>query len=70
MVGGSFKNLYDFHNNLKKQYPDKEFKIFTSDTGTYSNSVIPKSGVIDGTVYRDSNNRNSYGAVQHLILLD
>jgi hypothetical protein len=70
MVGGSFKNLYDFHNNLKKQYPDKEFKIFTSDTGTYSNSVIPKSGIIDGTVYRDSNNRNSWGAVQHLILLD
>lgn len=70
MVGGSFKNLYDFHNNLKKQYPDKEFKIFTSDTGTYSNSVIPKSGIIDGSIYRDANNRNTWGNVQHLVLLD
>lgn len=70
MVGGSFKNLYDFYQDLKKQNPSQSFKIFTSDTGTYSNSVFPKSGIIDGTTYRESNNRNTWGAVQHLILLD
>lgn len=70
MVGGSFKNLYDFYQDLKKQYPNDTFKIFASDTGSYSNSFFPKSGQIDGDVYRKSNNRNTWGEVQHIVLMD
>jgi hypothetical protein len=70
MVGGSFKNLYDFYQNVKKIHPDKTFKVFASDTGSYSNSFFPKDGKIDGDVYRKSNNRNVWGEVQHLILMN
>jgi hypothetical protein len=70
MVGGSFKNLYDFYLNVKKMYPDKNFKVFASDTGSYSNSFFPKNGKIDGDVYRKSNNRNVWGEVEHLILMN
>lgn len=68
MVGGSFKNLYDFHEKLTKKYPGKKFKIFESDTGTYSNSVFPELGVIDNNIYKKSNTRNTWGLVQHLVL--
>jgi hypothetical protein len=70
MVGGSFKNLYDFYQDLKKQYPNSNFKVFSSDTGSYSNSFFPKSGQIDGNVYRKSNNRNTWGEVQHIVLMN
>jgi hypothetical protein len=70
MVGGSFKNLYDFYQDLKKQYPNDTFKFFGSDTGSYSNSFFPKSGKIDGDVYRKSNNRNTWGEVQHIVLMN
>ena len=70
MVGGSFKNLYDFHQKLAKKYPKKQFKIFQSDTGTYSNSVFPENGVIDKEIYKKSNTRNTWGNVQHLVLQD
>lgn len=70
MVGGSFKNLYDFYQDLKKQYPNSNFKVFSSDTGSYSNSFFPKSGQIDGDVYRKSNNRNTWGEVQHIVLMN
>jgi hypothetical protein len=70
MVGGSFKNLYDFYQDLKKRYPNDTFKFFGSDTGSYSNSFFPKSGKIDGDVYRKSNNRNTWGEVQHIVLMN
>lgn len=70
MVGGSFKNLYDFYLDVKKLHPDKKFKVFASDTGSYSNSFFPKSGKIDGDVYRKSNLRNTWGEVQHIVLMN
>jgi len=70
MVGGSFKNLYDFYQDLKTRYPNDTFKFFGSDTGSYSNSFFPKSGKIDGDVYRKSNNRNTWGEVQHIVLMN
>jgi len=70
MVGGSFKNLYDFYQDLKKQYPNSDFKVFSSDTGSYSNSFFPKSGKIDGDVYKKSNIRNTWGEVQHIVLMN
>jgi hypothetical protein len=70
MVGGSFKNLYDFYQDVKKLHPNKKFKVFTSDTGSYSNSFFPKSGKIDGDVYRKSNLRNTWGEVQHIVLMN
>jgi cell wall-associated NlpC family hydrolase len=68
MVGGSFKDLYRFHQELKAKNPNKEYSIFTSDTGTYSNSVFPKGGKIDGKVYRKSSFRNTYGNMAHIVL--
>jgi len=70
MVGGSFKNLYDFYLDVKKLHPDKKFKVFASDTGSYSNSFFPKSGKIDGNVYNKSNIRNTWGEVQHMVLMN
>ncbi len=70
MVGGSFKNLYETYDKLQKQNPDKKFQIISSDTGTYSNSIFPNSGKIDGNVYRQSCFRNSYGHVQYMILMN
>lgn len=70
MVGGSFKNLYETYDKLQKQNPDKKFQIIASDTGTYSNSVFPNSGLITGDVYRQSCFRNSYGHVQYMILMN
>jgi hypothetical protein len=70
MVGGSFKNLYETYEKLKNQNPNKKFQIISSDTGTYSNSIFPNSGKIDGNVYRQSCFRNSYGHVQYMILMN
>ncbi len=70
MVGGSFKNLYDFYQDVKKLHPNKKFKVFASDTGSYSNSFFPKNGKIDGDVYRKSNLRNTWGEVQHMVLMN
>ena len=68
LTGGSFKNLYDFCQNVQKLHPNKKFKIFASDTGSYSNTIMPKDGTITSDVYRESNSRNSWGKVRHLVL--
>lgn len=70
MVGGSFKNLYETYDKLQKQNPNKKFQIISSDTGSYSNSVFPNNGKIDGNVYRQSNYRNTYGEVQYMVLMN
>jgi hypothetical protein len=68
MVGGSFKDLYGFYEALKSENPNKEYSIMSSDTGTYSYSMFPKKGSIDGDLYRKASFRNTWGNVAHLVL--
>lgn len=68
MVGGSFKDLYKFYQDLKRKNPNTDYSMFVSDTGTYSNSVFPKNGKLDGDVVRKSNFRNTWGNLSHIVL--